>query len=209
MSNLSDMIVFLRKREGLSQDEMALKLGCSRSTIGMYETGKRVPPLEVLEEIADYFNIDMNTLTGNVASASHSIPGTVSYSPTTRIPVLGRIAAGFPLYAEQNIEGYTYIEAPDDGEYFGLVVCGDSMDAARIQDGDLLIVKRQESVDNGEIAVVLVNGSDATVKRFYQSGNTVTLAPQSTNPKHIPQIYDITKVEIRVQGKVVKVEFKI
>ena len=58
-----------------------------------------MPPLEVLEEIADYFNIDMNTLTGNVASASHSIPGTVSYSPTTRIPVLGRIAAGFPLYA--------------------------------------------------------------------------------------------------------------
>lgn len=199
MSIFSDMLVFLRKRAGLSQDEMAKRIGCSRSAIGMYETGKRVPPLEVLEAIADYFNIDMNTLTGN----------TINYSPTTRIPVLGRIAAGYPLYAEEHIEGYTYIDTPEDGEYFGLVVSGDSMDAARIQDGDLLIVRRQSCVDNGDIAVVLVNGCDATVKRFYKHDNMVTLVPQSSNPRHVPQMYDLDKTELQIQGKVVEVKIRV
>lgn len=65
MAQLQDMLVFLRKREGLSQQELAEKLAISRSTIGMYETGKREPDLETLETIADFYNVDMNTLTGN------------------------------------------------------------------------------------------------------------------------------------------------
>lgn len=81
------------------------------------------------------------------------------------------------------------------------------MNAARIQDGDILIVRRQNEVENGEVAVVMVGDDDATVKRFYSTGSTVTLMPQSTNPDHQPQIYDTTKTKIRVIGRVVKVEF--
>ena len=81
------------------------------------------------------------------------------------------------------------------------------MNAARIEDGDLIIVRRQEEVENGELAVVMVNNEDATVKRFYSVNSTVTLMPQSTNPKHQPQIYDLKKTKIRVLGRVVKVEF--
>lgn len=123
-----------------------------------------------------------------------------------RIPILGRISAGLPLYAEQHIEGYTLTDLNGGAEYFALRVSGDSMNAARIQDGDILIVRRQEEVENGEVAVVMVGDEDATVKRFYATGSTVTLMPQSTNPTHQPQIYDTAKTPIRVIGKVVEVK---
>lgn len=123
-----------------------------------------------------------------------------------RIPILGRISAGLPLYAEQHIEGYTLTDLNGGAEYFALRVSGDSMNAARIQDGDILIVRRQEEVENGEVAVVMVGDEDATVKRFYATGSTVTLMPQSTNPTHQPQIYDTTTTPIRVIGKVVEVK---
>lgn len=123
-----------------------------------------------------------------------------------RIPILGRISAGMPLYAEQYIEGYTLTDLNGGAEYFALRVSGDSMNAARIQDGDILIVRRQEEVENGEVAVVMVGDEDATVKRFYATGSTVTLMPQSTNPAHQPQIYDIATTSIRVVGKVVEVK---
>lgn len=81
------------------------------------------------------------------------------------------------------------------------------MNAIGIQDGYLIIVRRQEAVENGEVAVVMVGDEDATVKRFYSAENTVTLMPQSTNPVHTPQIYDTKNTKIEVLGKVVKVEF--
>lgn len=106
-----------------------------------------------------------------------------------RIPILGRISAGLPIYAEQNIEGYTLTDLNHGAEYFALRVSGDSMNAIGINDGYLIIVRRQERVENGEVAVVMVGDEDATVKRFYATDSTVTLMPQSTNPIHQPQIY--------------------
>lgn len=133
----------------------------------------------------------------------------IDFSQYHRIPILGRIAAGLPLYAEEYIEGYTLTDLNGGAEYFALRVQGDSMNALRINDGDLIIVRRQDEVEQGEIAVVLVGDEDATVKRFYSSNTTVTLMPQSTNPIHKPQIYDLSITEIRVLGKVVKVEFAV
>ncbi len=94
-------------------------------------------------------------------------------------------------------------------EYFGLRVCGDSMNALRINDGDIIIVRRQEEVEQGEVAMALVDGEDATVKHFYFSNTTVTLMPQSTNPEHKPQMYDFSKTAIRVLDRVVEVNFLI
>lgn len=124
-----------------------------------------------------------------------------------RIPILGRISAGLPIYAEQNIEGYTLTDLNYGAEYFALRVSGDSMNAIGINDGYLIIVRRQERVENGEVAVVMVGDEDATVKRFYATDSTVTLMPQSTNPIHQPQIYDLHHTRIKVLGKAVKVEF--
>ena len=78
------------------------------------------------------------------------------------------------------------------------------MNAARIYEGDTLIVRRQDVVENGQIAVVIVNDDEATVKRFYRTGSTVTLMPQSTNPIHQPQVYDPKTTNIRIMGLVVE-----
>lgn len=103
-----------------------------------------------------------------------------------------------------HIEGYTYTERNGGSEYFALRVEGNSMNAMRIFDGDILIVRRQDIVENEEIAVVMVGDDAATVKRFYQSGNSVTLCPQSTDSSLLLQKYALSETRIRVLGKVVK-----
>lgn len=143
------------------------------------------------------------------ANDSSIIGDPIDYSKYNKIPILGRIPAGLPLLAEENIEGYTLTDLNGGAEYFALRVTGDSMNAVGIMDGHLLHVRRQPEVENGEIAVVMVGDEDATVKRFYSTGTTVTLMPQSTNPVHQPQIYDTKKTRIDVLGKVVKVEFMV
>ena len=123
-----------------------------------------------------------------------------------RIPILGRVSAGLPLYAEQHIEGYTVTDLNGGAEYFALIVRGDSMNAIGICDGYRVLVRRQDEVENGQVAVVMVGDEDATVKRVYATGTTVTLMPQSTNPAHQPQIYDPGKTSVRIIGRVVRVE---
>ena len=107
--------------------------------------------------------------------------------------------------AQENIESYISVDYPNPNEYTALRVNGDSMNAARIDDGDIIIIRKQDIVENGEIAVVIVNGDDATVKRYHRDGNIVTLTPQSYNPEHTVQIYSLKDVPIRIFGKVVEV----
>ena len=207
MSRFSERLKALRRDRDLTQQSLADRLGISKSSINMYERGEREPNFSTLEAIADLFNVDMDYLLGKSDILNRSAqeePNLVPFSPTHRIPILGRIRAGLPLYCEDHVEGYTYTELNGGAEYFALRVTGDSMNAARIGDGDTLIIRRQECVDNGQIAVVMVGDDEATVKRFFQTGHTVTLMPQSTNPVHQPQIYDAREIRIRVIGLVVQ-----
>lgn len=197
----------LREEKGISMKEAARQLNMAYTTYVNYEKGEREPNSETLISIANFFDTSIDYLLGKTNSRNlPSVSGAVPYHPTHRIPILGRISAGLPLYADEHIEGYTYTDLNGGAEYFALRVSGDSMNAIRIYDGDLLIVRRQDIVDNGDVAVVLVGDEDATVKRFYKEGNTVTLMPQSTNPEHQPQIYDARKTRIRIQGRVVRNE---
>lgn len=205
-----------RRRElGLTLDDIAQEIGVAKSTVQRYEKGTiEKIKLPVVEAIARVLSVNPAWLCGKTDQMTPKAPlpsdmDIIDFSTYHRIPILGRISAGLPLYADEHIDGYTLTDLNGGAEYFGLRVCGDSMNALRINDGDIIIVRRQEEVEQGEVAVVLVNEEDATVKRFYSSDTTVTLMPQSTNPEHVPQIYDISKTEIRVLGKVVKVEFLI
>ena len=208
MSKFSDRLKLLRAQQDLTQQALANRLEISKSSVNMYERGEREPGFQTLEAIADLFNVDMDYLLGKSdipnRSAAENDAHLIPFAPTQRIPILGRIRAGLPLYAEEHVEGYTYTELNGGAEYFALRVTGDSMNAARIGDGDTLIIRRQECVENGQIAVVLVGDDEATVKRFFRNGHTVTLMPQSTNPVHQPQIYDAREIQIRVIGLVVQ-----
>lgn len=119
-------------------------------------------------------------------------------------PLLGTVRAGLPMYAEENIEGYIPIRQTDGAKYFWLNIRGDSMNAAGMNDGDQILVREQPEVENGEIAVVLVNGDEATVKTFRQEGNLVILTPRSSNPVHQPQVYDLKKTPVQVLGRVIE-----
>ena len=123
----------------------------------------------------------------------------------TPLPVLGKISAGLPLLASQDIIGYDY--APSSclkigHEYFYLVVNGDSMNL-KFKDGDRLLIKKQECLENGEIGVIMVNGDDATVKRFRTENDIVILEPMSSNPEHHVQMYNLKNTPIKIIGKVI------
>lgn len=203
---IGDKIKIQRKRLGLTQTELGEKLGVKTNAVSKWECNRvediptsKIKAMAVLFEVPPSYLIDDDSLPPSAAP--------IDLTSRHRIPILGRIAAGLPLYAEQNIEGYTLTDLNGGAEYFALLVTGDSMNAARIEDGDVIIVRRQDEVENGELAVVMVGDDDATVKRFYSTDSTVTLMPQSRNPIHQPQIYDLEKTKIKVLGKVVKVEF--
>lgn len=210
--DISEKIRTLRRDKGLTQAELAQIAGVSAKAVSAWELGTRDPKIGPIKKICIHFGMDLNAfidVSSDFTKQKAPLPEGaewIDFSKYHKIPILGRIAAGLPIYAEENIEGYTLTDLNHGGEYFALRVRGDSMNAAQIMDGGLVIVRRQEEVESGEIAVVLVNSENATIKRFYRTGTTVTLMPQSTNPKHKPQIYDLAQTQIKILGKVIKAE---
>lgn len=198
----------LREERGMSQKELAEALGTSKSTIGMYEQGKRTPKSEKMSEIATYFGVSTDYLMGRTTSAyplseaNFSKLG-ISKIVTHKIPLRGKIPCGEPIICEEEYE--TRYEANSDvNADFCLKAQGDSMINARIFDGDIVFIRQQEKVENGEIAAVIVNDDEVTLKRFYYDpeANSVTLSPE--NPIYRPMFYSGEDLNhIRVLGKVV------
>lgn len=118
-----------------------------------------------------------------------------------RIPILGRVAAGTPLFAEENLEGYLKIH-PDDmrpGKYFALMVKGDSMQNAGILDGDTAIILQQNTANNGDIVVACLDEEAVTLKRFYKEKQWVNL--KAENPSH----HTIRSQNVRILGKLKRI----
>ena len=195
----AENLKILRERKKITQQQLADKLEISRSTIGMYENGSREPDFETLELIADFFNVNMDRLIGNLNPADKRM-----------IPVLGYVKAGLPIESVENILDYEEIseEMARQGEYFALKIKGDSMEP-RMREGDVVIVKKQNIVNNGEIAVVLVNGNDATVKKFFKYDSGINLI--SFNPNYEPFTYtpeQVNELPVQVIGRVVELRAK-
>lgn len=203
MADFKDMLKYFRSREGLSQSDLAKKLGVSTSTISMYEVGKREPDFETEEKIADFFNTDLNILRGRDTERICS-PGAVV------IPVLGRVAAGIPLTAAEYIIDTEEISQAmaADGEYFGLQVKGDSMEP-KISNGDVVIVRKQSDADDGDLVIALVNGDDAVVKRLKKYKDGIALI--SSNPIYEPMFFSKSEIEekpVEIIGKVKELRAK-
>ena len=212
---LGERINQRRTELNMTQGDIAKQIGVAISTVQRYEKGQiEKIKLPVVEAIARTLRVNPDWLIGKTDIMNSDKPSLSSnvtpldFSHLQRIPILGRIAAGVPIYAEENIEGYTYTDLNGGAEYFGLRVRGDSMDAARIHDGDIVIIRRQDIVENGEIAAVLIDDQDATLKRFSRHGDIVTLMPQSTNPVNQPFVYNLKETAVKILGLVVKVEFR-
>ena len=191
----------LRKDRQMTQSELAKKLGLAASTIGMYERAEREPDFETLEKISDFFSVNMNTLLGKESAFSVG-----KNSIGVKIPVLGKVAAGIPITAVENILDYEEIPAgmASCGDYVALKIEGSSMEP-RMYQGDIVIVRVQNTVEHGEVAVVMVGGSEATVKKVQFKKDGILLQP--FNPSYEPIFYTSAEVEsipVQIFGKVVE-----
>lgn len=201
--NLGDRIKKARLDRGLTLLEVAERLGKTEATIQRYESGNiKNLKNDTIEDLASVLNVSPAYLMG---WDTDFIPtNIISLSPTTvKIPVLGKIACGNPITAEENLIGYRY-ESPDllpSGKLIYLQAKGDSMEPT-IPNGSYVLIREQPDVENGEIAAVLVNGdTEATLKRVKKQGDTVFLMPD--NPRHEP--YVITSDNpARIIGKAIR-----
>lgn len=222
--HFKNIILSLRNEKGFSQEQLAKVLHVSKSTVAMWETGQRLPSVEKYEEIADYFNVDMDFLYGRTTikrkslfdeSGSEYVNSKLVTDISHRnrgveINVLGRVAAGIPIEAIEDIIDTEEISSDmaRTGEFFGLKIHGNSMEP-RMCEGDVVIVRRQDDAESGEIVIATVNGSDATCKRLRKYRDGIELI--SNNPAYNPMFYsneDIENKPVRIIGKVVELRGK-
>lgn len=197
-----------RKDRSLSQKEFGQKIGVAESTVSLYESNKRFPDADTLKKISALFEVSLDYLLGN-EPAKAAQPKTTGRG--VRIPVLGRVVAGIPIEAVEEILDYEEItpELAATGEFFALKIRGHSMEP-RMMEGDVVIVRRQDDVDSGDVAIVLVNGDEATVKRVKKQPEGITLIATNTSV-YEPHFYsnkEIAELPVRILGRVVELRGK-
>lgn len=205
MPKFSERLRQLRTARDLSQFEFSKLIGISKSSVNMYERGEREPGLETLEKIADYFNVDMDYLLGksdvvNKSNWSFIASNIIPVPQMNRIPLIGSIACGAPILADEHIEDYVDIPSHIKAD-FALTCKGDSMINARIFDGDVVYIRQQEEFVTGEIAAVLIDG-EATLKRVRLFDDHISLEPE--NPMYKPFVFWNEEMNtVRILGKAV------
>ena len=194
MKVFSDNFKRLRKSKKMLQKDVAKALGVSSSIVSDWEKGIKMPRGATIQKIADFFGVPQNELFIE-RGAQYS-----TLSEMIMLPVVGHISCGNGSFAYEDIEGYepTPKDWASSGEHFYLRAKGDSMIGARIQDGDLLLIRRQEDVEDGEIAAVLID-DEAVLKRVYRRDGTLIL--QSENPKYPPVVCRPGDKNIKIIGK--------
>lgn len=190
--NLGERIKERREQKGLTLEEVGEYVGVTKSTVRKWETGdienmKR----DKIAKLAEVLSVSPLYIMGMIDT--YNMKDTIG----NPIPLLGAIAAGSPILAEQNIEDYFNLDKKIKAD-FCLRIKGDSMINVNILDGDIVFIKKQEDLEDGQIGAVLVNDS-ATLKRFYRNNGSVIL--QAENPEYKPLV--ISTGEVRILGKMV------
>ena len=223
---LGEIIKAYRDEHELSMDSFAEKSGISKAYISLLEknkhpkTGKPITPsIITIKQAADGMNMDFNILfnmidgdvrISNAPTDDGAFDGYSNIHPISKssLPVLGSIACGNPIYMDEQIE--FYVDTVQDLHAdFVLIAKGDSMTGARIYDGDLVFVRKQNTVENGDLAVIAID-DEATLKRyfFYKDRNLLILKPE--NPQFEDLIYSGDELEqIRILGKAVSFQSNI
>ena len=195
-----------REANELTQEQLGKELGMNKSTIQRYETGQISKiKLPVLESIAKALHVNPDWLvlkTDDVNVQKCPIPNidNIFIPSTKKVPIIGTIACGTPITAEENFDGYAYMPENIKAD-FALYCKGDSMINARIFDGDIVYIKQQPDVENGEIAAVYIDG-EATLKRVFKHKNSLEL--RAENPTFKPLYFEGNELnDIRIIGKAV------
>lgn len=199
---LSERLKELRKSEGISQGRLAEQLGLSQQAVGKWETGRSAPDSQTLAALAAYFHVSVDYLLGCDTQPTAEYHGPQEYP----VPILGTVRAGFGALAYEEDCGTEYACVKDPENYFYLIVRGDSMEP-RISEGDLALVRRQPTLESGELGVVVYGEGEGTLKKFVRRGNAVILQP--FNPEYKAQIISGCDLDdLYIIGKVVETKAK-
>lgn len=175
----------LRQRAGMQQKELAISIGVARPTVSEWEHGKKDPSGDRLKKLSELFHVDPGVILGYrpLTAGEYTPPNAIPLSG--QLPLIGEIACGTPILAQQNIEGTI---ATPEGVHadFALRCRGNSM-VPTFNDGDLVLIRQQDDADDGRIAAVLI-GSEATLKRIHRIRDGLMLLPENT-AEFSPQIY--------------------
>ena len=181
VNTLGDRMRILRSGRGLTQQDVAAALNVSRSAVAMWERNEREPNLETLAALARLLDVPLSAL---VEREEAPLPAGLRPVRTKRIPLLGTIAAGEPIFAEEEHETYVDVGGSVRAD-FALEVKGESMEPV-YKDGDVVYIRRQDDVRDGQVAAVVVDDS-ATLKRVYHLPVGVQLMP--LNPAFAPMLF--------------------
>lgn len=209
MSNLGNKEIFARNLQNfmninnIKRQDLCDRLDIKYSTMSEWLAAKKYHRIDKIEALADYFGVLKSDLIEETSRYQKR-------SNVTRIPVLGSVRAGIPSEAIEDIIDYEEIpqKMAKNGEYFGLRVCGNSMEP-KFSDGDVVIVQKQADVNSGDIAIVMINGNDATMKKIKKNSDGIALIP--TNSEYDVMFFTNEEIEnfpVIVLGKVVELRAK-
>jgi len=199
----SQNIKKLRKDRKLSQSRLAKELQVTQQAVGKWETGKSVPDTDTLRRISEYFKTSVDWLLGVDRLVENAV---AAASGDFAIPIIGTVKAGYNALAYNDDFGVEYANVRNPEEYFYLIVKGDSMEP-RIKDGDLALVHKQNTLNDGDLGVIVYGDNEGTLKRFVKKGNTIILQP--FNPEYEAKV--ITGEDLKdvyIAGKVVETKTK-
>ncbi|MCD7966567.1 MAG: helix-turn-helix domain-containing protein [Clostridiaceae bacterium] len=211
MAEIGKRIKQKREELKITQEELAIKLGYkSKTTIAKIENGTNDIVQSKVVEFANALNTTVAYLMGWDNNVGPIINGTKRKCPGVTINVLGRVAAGVPIEAVEDIIDTEEIseEMASTGEFFGLQIHGDSMEP-RMFEGDVVIVRQQDDAESGDVVIAMVNGDEATCKRLKKYNDGIMLI--SNNPKYEPMVFsnqEIMEKPVNIIGKVVELRGK-
>ena len=193
----------LRKENKISQRTLADMLGITQQAVAKWETGRSTPDTDTLQKLSSIFKVSIDNLLGVEKSLDNAFTTTGN---DFAIPIIGTVKAGYNSLAYNEDFGVEYANVHNPKDYFYLIVKGDSMEP-RIKDGDLALVHKQNTLENGDLGVIVYGDNEGTLKRFVKSDNMIILQP--FNPEYEAKIItgdDLNNVYIA--GKVVETTTK-
>ena len=202
MAEFKDRLKHAMKNADLNQTELSKITNIRQSSISDWLKGKYLAKQDKVELLARVLNVSPTWLMGLDATEAEPLPPNCFPIEKKKFPLLGNIACGEPIFADEDFEGYVEAGADIDAD-FCLRASGDSMIGARIHDGDIVFIKQQPTVDNGQIAAVLIE-NEATLKRFYYDQASDTVQLMAENPSYAPIVKMKSDLnDIRILGRAI------
>ena len=200
----------LLKSHGATVYRVAKATGISNSTFTDWKNGRSTPKADKLRLIADYFGVTLDSLIGGGESSCDDMRGYRSVVARKMVPIIGEIRAGSPIITNETLLGYELADIDDADDYFYLRICGDSMKNCGMVNGSLVLFRKQQYAEDGEIVACLVDGESATVKRFRRAHKRFLLVPENEDYKPIElTAEDFECGDARILGVAVEVKIKL